>query len=347
MKRRISIILIAMISLIISSNLSVMAYELPHAFWGLDAGYSNATSSKNYDETINYGVQIINLISSEPKNEQTINILGSRTYDVAFAYFMNGDYTNAAKYFEMYIPYGKQLGWTDGVIIAENCVKQFTNTFDVYQATEQSQKVYGAKNEPNGVLYGQVADKAKSNESMTLMYLEYGDESTFGWTRAMLNKAETQNKAVEIALNFPQEGTTVRNITSSDSFLSNLRSMLSSYKNVPIYLRIGAEFNVWGDKCTPDEFISAFKAIANSVSGLSNVATVWSMAHTSSWKTNDWPYTADDFYPGDEYVDWVGVNCYASKYFQGRVWQGESRYNEVCFKTGYSSDPVVMIKDAV
>ena len=44
---------------------------------------------------------------------------------------------------------------------------------------------------------------------------------------------------------------------------------------------------------------------------------------------------------------WVGVNCYASKYFQGRVWQGESRYNEVCFKTGYSSDPVVMIKDAV
>ena len=79
MKRRISIILIAMIGLIISSNLSVMAYELPHAFWGLIAGYSNATSSKNYDETINYGVQIINLISSEPKNEQTINILGSRT----------------------------------------------------------------------------------------------------------------------------------------------------------------------------------------------------------------------------------------------------------------------------
>ena len=39
----------------------------------------------------------------------------------------------------------------------------------------------GAKNEPNGVLYGQVADKAKSNESMTLLYLEYGDESTFGW----------------------------------------------------------------------------------------------------------------------------------------------------------------------
>ena len=32
-ERRISIILIAMISLIISSNFSAMAYELPHEFW--------------------------------------------------------------------------------------------------------------------------------------------------------------------------------------------------------------------------------------------------------------------------------------------------------------------------
>ena len=78
--------------------------------------------------------------------------------------------------------------------------------------------MYGAKMSRTVFLYGQVADKAKSNESMTLLYLEYGDESTFGWTRAMLDKAETQNKAVEIALNFPQEGTTVRNINSSDSF---------------------------------------------------------------------------------------------------------------------------------
>ncbi len=73
--------------------------------------------------------------------------------------------------------------------------------------------------------------------------------------------------------------------------------MLSSYKNVPIYLRIGAEFNVWGDKCTPDEFVSAFKAVANSVSGLSNVATVWVWRTHLHGKTNDWPYTADDFYP--------------------------------------------------
>lgn len=347
MKRGISAILVAMISLIISSNFNVMAYELPHAFWGLDAGYSNATSSKNYDETINYGVQIINLIASEPENEQTINILGSRTYDVAFAYFMNGDYTNAAKYFEMYIPYGKHLGWTDGVIIAENCVKQFTNTLDVYQATNQSQKVYGEKNETNGVLYGQVGDKSQADESMMLIYLEYGDESTFGCANSMLSKAKHQNKSIEIALNFPQEGSTVRNINEWDEYLSDFHNLLSNYKDIPIYLRIGAEFNVWSDKCTPSEYIPVFRIISEKMNDLQNVSKVWSIAHTSSWKTGDWPYTADDFYPGDEYVDWVGVNCYASKYFQGKIWPGESQYNEVCFKSGYSSDPVLMVKDTV
>lgn len=347
MKRGISAILVAIISLIISSNFNVMAYELPHAFWELDAGYSNATSSKNYDETINYGVQIINLIASEPENEQTINILGSRTYDVAFAYFMNGDYTNAAKYFEMYIPYGKHLGWTDGVIIAENCVKQFTNTLDVYQATNQSQKVYGEKNEPNGVLYGQVGDKSQADESMMLIYLEYDDESTFGCANSMLSKAKHQNKSIEIALNFPQEGSTVRNINEWDEYLSDFHNLLSNYKDIPIYLRIGAEFNVWSDKCTPSEYIPVFRIISEKMNDLQNVSKVWSIAHTSSWKTGDWPYTADDFYPGDEYVDWVGVNCYASKYFQGKIWPGESQYNEVCFKSGYSSDPVLMVKDTV
>lgn len=347
MKRGISAILVAMISLIIASNFNVMAYELPHAFWGLDAGYSNATSSKNYDETINYGVQIINLIASEPENEQTINILGSRAYDVAFAYLMNGDYTNAAKYFEMYIPYGKHLGWTDGVTIAENCVKQFTNTLDVYQATNQSQKVYGEKNEPNGVLYGQVGDKSRADESMMLIYLEYGDESTFGWANSMLSKAKHQNKSIEIALNFPQEGSTVRNINEWDEYLSDFHNLLSNYKDIPIYLRIGAEFNVWSDKCTPSEYIPVFRIISEQMNDLQNVSKVWSIAHTSSWKTGDWPYTADDFYPGDEYVDWVGVNCYASKYFQGKIWPGESQYNEVCFKSGYSSNPVLMVKDTV
>lgn len=91
--------------------------------------------------------------------------------------------------------------------------------------------------------------------------------------------------------------------------MSNLYSILSNYSDIPVYLRIGAEFNVWSDKCTPDEYIPAFRAISDKMRTLQNVSIVWSIAHTSSWKTNDWHLYGDDFYPGDEYVDWVGVNC--------------------------------------
>lgn len=332
---------------LIFSSVPVFAYTLPSSYWSLNDSYNEAVNSDNYRGTIEYGVKIINLISDEPSNDQTINIMGTKLYQVAFAYFLTDDYENAAKYFSMYIPYGKKLGWDDGVIIAENCVKQFTSSLDVYQQTDQSQKTYGIKNEPNGVLYGQVSDKMQSNDSMVLLYLEYGETSSFSWAKPILQKAKNQGKAVELALNFPNEGTTAKAVKSSDSYLSSLYSVLSDYNSVPIYLRIGAEFNVWTVKCTPNEFISAFKTIADKMKNLSNVSMVWSMAHTSTWKSEEWPYTADDFYPGDDYVDWVGVNCYTNKYFQGKTWSGVSRFNEVCFKTGYSADPVLMVKDAV
>lgn len=344
LKRKTAAVLAAVMCALFAGNLSVSAYELPHEYWSINDNYANASDSNNYGDIIKYGLQTINLILPEPVNEQTKNILGSRMYDVAFAYFLTGDYLNAAKYFEMYIPYGEYLGWDDGVIIAQNCVKQFTSSMEVYQRTDAPSKTYGVKNEPNGVLYGQVSEQMQSDDSMVLLYAEYGDTGSWDWMKLVLSKAQRQNKAVELALNFPDEGATAKSVSSSDEYLENLYSMLMDY-DVPIYLRIGAEFNIWNTKCTPEEFISAFRCISDKMKSLSNVASVWSAAHTSSWKSEDFPYTADDFYPGDSYVDWVGVNCYPTKYFNGKRWTGISQFNEVCYKSGYSADPVLMIKD--
>jgi hypothetical protein len=333
------------IAIIHTSN--VFAYDLPSSYWRINNIYEAAVDDENYSDTIEYGIQIINLISNQPSNEQTINIMASRSYEVAMAYFITGDYENALKYFDMSIPYSKEMGWDDAVTIAENCVKQFTSGLDVYQQTNSSQKTYGVKNEPNGVLYGQVSEGMQSNDSMVLLYLEYGDTSSFSWAKLILEKAKNQGKSVELALNFPDEGTTAKIVSSANPYLSSLYSMLSNYSSVPIYLRIGAEFNVWTVKCTPDEFIPAFKIIADKMKSLPNISIVWSMAHTSTWKSEEWPYTADDFYPGDDYVDWVGVNCYINKYFQGKTWEGESKFNEVCFKSGYNADPVLMVQEAI
>lgn len=332
---------------VLLGSVTASAYDLPSAYWGLNDSYGAAVESQNYPETARYGSQIIELISQEPSNEQTQNILASRAYTTAFAYFLMGDYTNALKYFEMHIPYGQQLGWDENVYIAENFVKQLTPALEVYKHTSTPQKTYGAKNEPNGVLYGETSETAQTDDSMILLYLEYGDTSGFDWANLIMERAQQSGKAVEVALNFPNQADTARSVNASDGYLSSLSTLLGRYTGVPVYLRIGAEMNIWGNTATPDEFKTAFITIANYMRQLPNIATVWSVAHTSTWKSDSFPYTADDFYPGDEYVDWVGVNCYPNKYFDGQVWEGESKFNEICFKAGYSADPVLMVRDII
>ncbi len=343
-KKLISIALTATLAI---GSVPVMAADLPSAFWGLNDKYGVAVESKDYAATAQYGSAIVDLILNEPANEQNSNIIGSRAYEAAFAYYFLGDYANAVKYFKIYIPYGIEQNWPDGVYIAEQFVKQLTSSLDVYKMTADEQKYYGAKNEPHGVLYGQVSETAESDESMVLLYLEYGNVSNFDWARVVLDKARKENKSVELALNFINEGNDVRKVDTNDGYLASLKKFLQNYTDIPIYLRIGAEMNIWGTKASPDEFRSAFRTIASYMRKLPNVATVWSVAHTSRWQSAEWPYTMHDFYPGDEYVDWVGVNAYPNKYFNGQVWSGVERFNEICFKTGYSADPVLMIKEVV
>ena len=333
--------------LMMSAYLPTYAYELPHSFWALNDSYDTSLQAKDYPKIAEYGSQIVDLISAEPSNEQTDNIVGSRAYETAFAYYFIGDYANAAKYFGIYAPYGRKLGWTDGVRIAEEFQKQLLSSLELYKQTSQNQKYYGAKNEPDGVLYGQVSESSKSNESTILLYLEYGYSNEFDWANVIFKKARQEGKSIELALNFPNQGSDARTISASDSYISELKNILLQYGDVPVFLRIGAEVNIWGNQCTPDEFKNAFNSIANSVRYLPNVSVVWSVAHTDPWKSESRPYTSDDFYPGDDCVDYVGITIYCNKYFEGRRWEGVEKFNEICFKTGYSSDPVLMIKDFV
>lgn len=344
-KKIISILLAASLSL---SSFTALAADLPSEFWGLNEQYGAAVQNKDYAATAQYGSSIVDLILKEPANEQNSNIIGSRAYETAFAYYFLGDYANAVKYFNIYIPYGIEQNWPDGVKIAREFVKYLSpNGTSLYKYTNTEQKYYGARNEPHGVLYGQVSETSAVNESMVLLYLEYGNIANFDWAKVVLDRARQDGKAVELALNFVNEGNDVRAVTANDAYLTSLAQFLSSYTDIPIYLRIGAEMNIWGNTCTPDEFKSAFRIIASKLRAMPNIASVWSAAHTSRWQSADWPYTVHDFYPGDEYVDWVGVNAYPNKYFNGQTWEGIDKFNEVCFKTGYNSDPVLMIKEFV
>ena len=85
-------LLICCFSISLIPYLSVSAYTLPNAFWGMDANYQAAVSADDYAGTIKYGNQELDLILKEPSNETTQSIISSRSYKVAFAYFLINDY---------------------------------------------------------------------------------------------------------------------------------------------------------------------------------------------------------------------------------------------------------------
>lgn len=337
------VILLSAVMCILSGT-TVQAYEFPHSFWAPNEAYVSAKNNGDAAGIIKYGNQVTDIIRSEPFNEQTADVMGSRLYDIGNAYEHLGEYDTAARCFDEYIKYGEYRGWDDGVKIAKAKTLQFTSALELYTPSSTAQKYYGAVNEPRtGTLVGQTSDSDTLDaESMILLYQEYGRE-IMPWVRVTLDRAEKSGRAVELALNFPGEGNQLAEILNDSSFLTELMNIISGYPTVPIYLRIGAEANIWSVKGDPELYKQVFRKIASAArSCSSNIATVWSMGHTASWYEN-----TDDYYPGDEYVDWVGISAYCKKYFEGRVWNDEEKFNEVFFKSGDSADPVLMIKETV
>jgi hypothetical protein len=82
---------------------------------------------------------------------------------------------------------------------------------------------------------------------------------------------------------------------------------------IPIFLRYASEMNgnwvVWhGD---PQKYIEKFRLIHDVMAiEAPNVAMVWSPGDVPSGPINE-------YYPGDDYVDWVGVNMYTEPYENG------------------------------
>ena len=77
----------------------------------------------------------------------------------------------------------------------------------------------------------------------------------------------------------------------------------------PVYLRIGIEFNgaEWIGY-EPEPYKAAFIRITNAMrSASSEIATVW---HAVSERTTANPYAINDYYPGDEYVDWWALSLF-------------------------------------
>lgn len=339
-------ILILMVCLLMCLPAKAFAYTFPNGFFDLNNKYISAADSKDYRGMIEYGTKIINMMQNEPDCDEKRNIMISRYNGVSGAYEELGDYDSAAVWYGRFYNYAIGFGdkYYDYTRPAHDKALQYKSSAVMF--TDGGENVYyGAKNErKDGVLYGLCSDSAirdeLPDESMILLYHELGD-TVSGYERRIMQEAQSGGKAVEFALNCKGEGDDIANIGSFGGSLEEISSLLSEFDSVLVYLRFAAEFDVWTKPTDPESFKSAFRFVSNYFKSRNgNIATVWSMTPSAAWGVN-----IDDFYPGDDAVDWVGTTLYSQKYFKAN--KNSPALDTLLFKCGDSSDPVLAIHDLV
>ena len=96
-------------------------------------------------------------------------------------------------------------------------------------------------------------------------------------------------------------------VTEADARVGELLGALAAYQR-PVFLRLGPEFDLTANGLEPEGFVAAWKTLHNEIqaSGAKNIALVWHSAGACESPFGGYPL--EDWYPGDEFVDWMAVS---------------------------------------
>lgn len=353
MKKRILSLVFSVI-MVISLVPSLTAYAVPQAYWPIQADYLAAVDSNNDDGIIS-AVERLNALFPNPSSVDEANMTAWPLQKAAAIYEKRGQFAKAAETYRKFLSLVEYLDengtdYYDLIRATESLLDHCSVAPAVYTVTEDIVSYHGAKNEPErGTFFGKCKEDGAS--SAFLLYANFGTESFETYSYLIPDDKKVQ--ILEFAWNIGDETfESLRDIADGrydDYIRDNVRFM--STLDRPVLLRFAAEANCWGDlsgskggdalrKADAETFISAFRhvaSIAHSMAG--NVAMVFSPNDISNWYM-----TAEDFYPGDEYVDWVGISTYM-EYNAGSSSYGNG--NDAFYARGFYDSQIVKIKPII
>lgn len=125
---------------------------------------------------------------------------------------------------------------------------------------------------------------------------------------------------LQIGVKMTKNSVDITKEISEGNYDKELDQFLETIKKVrnPVFIRIGYEFD-WPGRFEPESFVIAWKYIVDYYrkKGINNIATVWCSC----------PYKGtapvEPYYPGDNYVDWFGIDVFAVRHFK------DSKYDPV------------------
>ena len=149
-----------------------------------------------------------------------------------------------------------------------------------------------------------------------MVYVHYDSPTAISHYASHYRAAKERGKAMQICMETMNGLDEVKNDAHLQALVQQAKEA-----DIPIFLRFDSEFNDESNpwhKDGPAKYIEKFRIVADAFHrGAPNVAMVWA--------PNDWPIGSEDaYYPGDQYVDWVGVSSYPIYNANGTPKQGNN-----------------------
>ncbi len=209
-----------------------------------------------------------------------------------------------------------------GALLKEKTNMVKATDFELYvEGDTREAPYYGARLEPrDGIYLGSIPES--SEELLPLgAYLTYIEDM---YQTDLYYPANTMIQTDNV---ITVVGYTIHNMGNINyDTVERTLSTLNSY-NKPMFIRFANEMNCSELGDDPTLYVDAFRRVADMVHRYPNLAIVWS---PNDMGALDRPL--EYFYPGDEYVDWIGVSSYCIRYFLGNK---NTAYNDtVYFMTG-------------
>lgn len=314
MKKRIFASCLALLLTLTVLPIGASALDLPNGWWPVWSAYTAAVEVGDENAILQKGDAVIELYTS---GKMTVDAAGG-LYEVynlrreKAIFESRADYTAAADNTQKLLEISQYLtdngvDRQDMICICRTHLGVVRPTAGVYAVSYTQNNTYGSSiAAPSGTYYGTIADGIYGNSSAVSFYVELESETAQQFDFLIAPKADG-SRLIQINLNFQKEGTTARAIPSGayDSSICETLNYINTLRG-PVLLRIGAEMDVWTDAVTPADFIAAYRYVADMARSLAPKAElIWSANYCSGWDVS-----AEDFYPGDAYVDWVGISLY-------------------------------------
>ncbi len=339
---------------------SAAEFKYPSAYWPLHSDWEAAAAAGDADKIISTAQKTYELLSQYDLCEDVCYNLEPKCGRASWCCEMKGDLDGAIKWLELQRRYAAWLdqnvkSYRDTLLNADARMEYLKAARDsqIYVLTDQAGNSYAGSGAPaSGTLYGTAAAEGQAGESAALMYVTFGD--SYGvdyWINYYRDHSPVvaqalQGGVVELAWNFAPESTAgAQAVLSADSYIADsLRAM--GGVNATVLLRLGAEMNNWSD-CDAATYIQAFRKVAQAARAYSNIKMVFSPDNISNRNVS-----FEDFYPGDQYVDWIGLSTYHNTNFAGDA--PSYTVNAAGFGTDayygrglYDSDPLVILRPFV